>query len=174
MAVRRRIPNNPYLKIHSILFKLNNREALSDQVSKTPFNEMTKSKLENFLLSLDLSLPRGGWHIVCVTHGWIRQMVEGSSVAHDPLEFFGEPPKEDARPSVPMPIRRSRSTKKTVLNCSQVPGVAIIRSPPPHCIPREVNCPPSNCKPPKYDSCVGLHLCLQRGGPVKSTSAKSV
>ena len=123
MAIRRRIQNNANLKNHSIHFQLNNQEALSDQVSKTPFNEMPKSKLEHFLSSLDLSLPRGGWHIVRVTHGWIRQMVEGSSVAQDHLEFFGEPPKEDARPSVPMPIRHSTSTKKTVLNCSQVPGL---------------------------------------------------
>jgi hypothetical protein len=112
VAVRRRIPNNPNLKNDSILFKLNNQEALSDQVSKTPFNEMPKSKLEHFLSSLDLSLPRGGWHIMRVTNGWIRQMVEGSSVAHDRLEFFGEPPKEDARPSVPMPIRGSTAQKR--------------------------------------------------------------
>ena len=133
-------------------------KTLSDQFGKPPLDEMLITKLENLFPSFDLCLSRRSWHIMCMTHGRGSQMIERSTVSHLSLKFLREPPKEEARPPMPVPVRADTGSKNTVFDCCPIMWITFIPIPPPHGLLTKVVRPPGNRKLPQYNSRMGLLL----------------
>ena len=95
---------------------------------------------------------------MCMTHGRSSQMIERNTVSHLSLKFLREPPKEEARPPMPVPVRAETGSENTVFYCCPIMWITSIPIPPPHGLPMKVVRPPENRKLPQYNSRMGLLL----------------
>ncbi len=160
MSIGLRIPYNSNFTNDTIHFQFYDKKTLSDQIGKPLLNEMSITKLENLFHSFDLCLSRRSWHIMCTTHGRGRQMIERSTVSHLSLKFLREPPKEEARPPMPVPVRARTGSENTVFDCCPIMWITSSPIPPSHGLLTKVVRPPMNREPPQYNSCMGLLLCF--------------
>jgi hypothetical protein len=120
VPIRLGVPLTSNFKDDVVNFQFYCGKALEDSIGKPLFNKVAIPKLEDFLLSFDLSLMQGSGHIVGLAHRRGGNMIELYTLSHWDLKFPRESLEEEAGTSIPVPIGAGTRSEYAVLDCRTI------------------------------------------------------